>query len=203
MDGPDGHERSGLREYLEVLRRRKWIALQALILVPAAAVVFSLYQTAKYEASAEVLLSRQNFAASLSNVADPNLSVQADRLAQTQADLAQVPPVIQQTLAAAHVTNITVDQFAAASSVTAKTNADLLVFKYTSSDARPGGEARHRVRAPVHRLPHAARHPSADARTGAGAGADLRPRRRAATPSRRCTRASSIATSSWRRCRRS
>src|SRR4051794_18137881 len=92
------HDQSALREYLHVIRRRKWIALLAIVLVPAAAIAFSLHQTSKYQASAEVLLSRQNLATSLNNVTDPNAAIQADRLAQTQADLARVPPVISRTL---------------------------------------------------------------------------------------------------------
>ena len=54
-----------LRDYLDVVKRRKWVILQALVLVPAAAIAFSLTQTKLYEASAEVLISQQNLAAAL------------------------------------------------------------------------------------------------------------------------------------------
>ncbi|HEY8630189.1 MAG TPA: Wzz/FepE/Etk N-terminal domain-containing protein, partial [Gaiellaceae bacterium] len=62
-----------LGDYLKVVRRRKWIILQALVLVPAAAVAFSLHQTKLFQASAEVLLSRQNLAASLTGTQDTNI----------------------------------------------------------------------------------------------------------------------------------
>jgi succinoglycan biosynthesis transport protein ExoP len=127
-------ETSTLTTYLKVLRRRKWLALTAIVLVPAAAYGFSTQQTSKYQASAEVLLSRQNLSNSLNGVQDPTLSIQPDRLAQTQADLARVPPVIEGTLSATHVNSITPDQFAADSSVSAKTDADLLAFKFTHHD---------------------------------------------------------------------
>src|SRR5262245_12217094 len=129
-----GQEHSTLRDYLQVLRRRKWIVVTAIVLVPAAAFAFSTQQQSKYRASAEVLLSRQNLSQSLNGVQDPTLSIQPDRLAQTQADLAQVPPVIERTLRAVGVTNITPAQFAAASSVSAQTDADLLTFQYTHHD---------------------------------------------------------------------
>src|SRR5713101_8607377 len=83
------HHASTLRDYLHVVRRRKWIILQAVVLVPFAAVAFSLHQQKKYEASAQVLLSRQNLATSLTGAQDPSVYIQADRIAQTQADVAR------------------------------------------------------------------------------------------------------------------
>ena len=53
-----------LRDYLHVLRRRKWLVILAVFLVPAAAIGFSLHQQKLYQASAQVLLSTQNLAAS-------------------------------------------------------------------------------------------------------------------------------------------
>ncbi len=135
MDGhAQTHEHSALREYLQVLRRRKWIVITAVVVIPAAAYAFSTQQQSKYQASAEVLLSRQNLSNSLNGVQDPSLSIQPDRLAQTQADLAQVPPVIERSLSAAQVDDITPAEFAADSSVSAKTDADLLTFKFTHHD---------------------------------------------------------------------
>src|SRR5215210_6623544 len=85
---------STLRDYLQVVRRRRWIILQAVLLVPVAAVLFSLQQDKQYEASAQVLLSRQNLANSLTGTQDPTVYIQADRLAQTQADVARVPTIV-------------------------------------------------------------------------------------------------------------
>src|SRR5581483_7767001 len=122
------HENSSLHDYLAVLTRRKWIVLLAVVVVPAVAVAVSLLQKAQYEASAEVLLSRQNLANLLSNVNDQTLSGDPVRLAQTQADLAQVPEVARRALTRAHVKNVTPAEFLEKSHVSAKSDADLLVF---------------------------------------------------------------------------
>jgi tyrosine-protein kinase len=126
-------EHSGLHDYLAVVRRRKWVALATIVIVTVVAFALSHLQHAEYRATAEVLLSR-NLASQLNNVTDPNQGVSPDRLAQTQADLAQVPIVVENTLKAAHVTNMKPGQFAA--SVTAKSDADLLVFKVTNRNPK-------------------------------------------------------------------
>ena len=123
-----------LADYIAVLRRRKWIVLQAVVLVPLAALLFSLNQVRLYQASAEVLLSRENLAASLTGVEDPLLSQQADRIAETQAQLARVPAVVAPTLREAGVGSRTVESFLATSTVSTRTNSDLLVFSVTDRD---------------------------------------------------------------------
>src|SRR5438552_19202261 len=87
-----------LRDYLQVVRRRKWIILQAVVLVPAAAVAFSLHQQKLYQASAQVLLSSQNLAAQLTGTQSTGMNLQPDRIAQTQADVARVPEVAKRVL---------------------------------------------------------------------------------------------------------
>ena len=122
------HESSSLHEYLDVLRRRKWLLLEAVIVVPAVAIALSLLQAPRYQASAEVLLSRQNLAAQLNNVTDQSLAGDPARLAQTQADLARVPEVARRAVSKAGLKNLTPAQFLASSSVSAKSDADILVF---------------------------------------------------------------------------
>jgi polysaccharide biosynthesis transport protein len=122
------HEGSSLHDYLAVLRRRKWIVLLAMVIVPAVAIALSLTQTPKYEASAEVLLSRQNLGALLNNSNDQSLAGDPARLAQTQADLAQAPEVARRTIARAGIKNMSPQQFLGISSVSAKSDADVLVF---------------------------------------------------------------------------
>ena len=51
-----GDHAAELRDYLNVVRRRKWMILAAVVLVPAVAVVLSLRQKPAYQASASVLL---------------------------------------------------------------------------------------------------------------------------------------------------
>lgn len=131
---PNGTGGRGLADYLAILWRRKWIALAAVIIVPAAAVAFSLRQTPLYEASAEVLLSRQNLAGSLTGTEDPTLSLPAERLPQTQADLARVPGVAQRALDEAGVTDLSTNQFLRSSSVSTATNSDILTFTVESEN---------------------------------------------------------------------
>jgi succinoglycan biosynthesis transport protein ExoP len=125
---------SSLRDYLRVVRRRKWIILQAVVLVPLAAVAFSLRQPNLYQASSQVLLSNQNLASALTGTQQSTgVSLQADRVAQTQADLARVPQVANATLTAVGL-HRSPAELLSHSSVAAKQNADLLQFSVTDHD---------------------------------------------------------------------
>jgi succinoglycan biosynthesis transport protein ExoP len=119
-----------LGQYVKVIRRRRWVILQAILLVPLAAVVYSLSQQTMYQASSEVLLNRQNLVNSLTGTVDPNAGSQADRVAETQARLAAVPEVARRTLAAAGLSRPAADLLAH-SSVTAAANADILTISVT------------------------------------------------------------------------
>jgi len=130
---------STLRDYLQVVRRRKWVIVQAAVLVPVVAVLFSVRQPAVYQACGDVLLSSQNLATSLTGVQDPTVYIQRDRAAQTQADLARVPEVAKRALRSANVTDRTPEQLLANSSVATKQNADLLTF--CVNDHRPSTAA--------------------------------------------------------------
>jgi succinoglycan biosynthesis transport protein ExoP len=126
------HEHSTLREYLSILRRRKWIALTAIVLVPAAAYTFSHFQKAEYQASAQVLLSNQNISQQVAGVAaTAGQSSTPDRVVQTQADLARVPIVAERAIKAVGAPNRTAGYLLAHSSVQTQTNSDLLTFKVT------------------------------------------------------------------------
>ena len=79
-----------LRDYLHVVRRRKWVILTAVVLVPAVAVAYSLHQQKLYQASSQVLLSSQNLANELTGTQSTGINLTPDRIAQTQADVARV-----------------------------------------------------------------------------------------------------------------
>ncbi|MGH3025608.1 MAG: GNVR domain-containing protein, partial [Sciscionella sp.] len=123
-----------LRDYLGVVRRQKWVILTAVVLVPVAAVAFSLHQQKLYQASAQVLLSSQNLAAQLTGTQSTGINLQPDRIAQTQAEVARVPAVAQRTLTHITGSGLTVQQFLASSSVSTSTNADILGFAVTNHD---------------------------------------------------------------------
>jgi len=128
MDGT-GREPRTLRDYLQVVRRRRWVILLALVVGPLAAVTLAMRQQPLYSASAEVLLSRQNLANSLTGAQDPTLYLQAERYAQTQADLAEVGEVAQRTLDALALDDRTAQNLLDEVSVKALANADILSFR--------------------------------------------------------------------------
>src|SRR4051794_4252432 len=125
-----------LRDYLQVVRRRKWIILQAVVLVPLAAVLFSLHQQKLYQASAQVLLSSQNLASQLTGTQSTGINLQPDRIAQTQASVARVPEIAQRVLHTVPGTGLTAEEFLNHSSVSTSPNADLLSFVVTNHDPR-------------------------------------------------------------------
>jgi polysaccharide biosynthesis transport protein len=129
------HDGSSLRDYLRAVGRRKWVLLQAIVVVTAAAIAFSLRQEELFRASAQVLLSNQNLATALTGVQQTGgVSLQADRVAETQADLARVPLVAARTVRQLKLER-TADDLLSHSSVAAKPNADLLEFSVTDHDS--------------------------------------------------------------------
>ena len=129
----DGIAVSTLRDYIEVLRRRRVAFLLPLVLVPLVALLVSLRQPAVYEASAQVLISRQDLATQLEGLTDATATDPA-RTAQTQAQLARVPDVARRALEAAKLDRDPSDLLGA-SSVTPTPETDLLVFSVR--DANP------------------------------------------------------------------
>lgn len=122
-----------LRDYLAVVARRKWIILQSAALVPVIAVLFSLTQPKVFASSAQVLLNRQNLATGLTNTPDASLFIQADRVTQTQVDLARVATIAARVLHAVPENGMTVNRFLASSSVSSLSNSDILQFKVKAS----------------------------------------------------------------------
>jgi len=132
VENADGVAVSTLRDYIEVLKRRRWVVLLPLVVVPLFAILLSLRQPAIYQASAQVLISRENLATQLEGLSDPNTTDPA-RTAGTQAQLARVPEVARRALAAAHIHGSPSDLLGA-SSVTATPETDLLVFRVRDGD---------------------------------------------------------------------
>lgn len=124
-----------MQDYLRVLRRRKWIILQAVVLVPLAAVAFSLHQAKLYQASAQVLLSSQDLASQLTGTQSAAINLQTpDRIAQTQADVARVPAIASRVLRHVRRTGLSAEQLLGDSSVSTATNADILTFSVVYND---------------------------------------------------------------------
>ncbi len=131
-----GQEVRTLGDYVRVVARRKWLIFAVAVLLPIAAVLYSLQRLPLYRASAEVLLSRTTLIAEITGTAEPAFNQQPDRVAKTQAGVAAVPAVADRVLDAAGITDMTADEFLAHSSVTAKPDADLLVLSVDAGDPR-------------------------------------------------------------------
>jgi polysaccharide biosynthesis transport protein len=120
-------DRSGLRTALSgAWRRRARIAIFA-VLCSIAAFLASAAETPQYSALSQVLISRQNLAATVSGSADPSLNQQPDRVAQTQAEIARVPVVARRTVSAARVDEGWVT-FLQNSEVSPNADSDILTF---------------------------------------------------------------------------
>jgi succinoglycan biosynthesis transport protein ExoP len=120
---------STLRDYLRVLRLRKWVVLLAVLLVPAAALAFSFRQDALYRASADVLVKHENLPATISGIPEPYED--PVRSLQTQVDLAKVPSLAKRVLAAAGGPGRTPEELLLRSEISAKPDRDLLNFQVT------------------------------------------------------------------------
>jgi Mrp family chromosome partitioning ATPase/capsular polysaccharide biosynthesis protein len=139
----EGHHPTRQRtlvEYLDVLRRRRWIALLPLVIVPVVVFVYVSRQPDVYASSSEVLLSRQSLASALSGVPNADVYTDADRFAQTQASLARVPEVASNAIAKSGVKNVTAGELLANSSVTPRGNSDLLRFVVRNGDPAAAGQ---------------------------------------------------------------
>jgi tyrosine-protein kinase len=123
-----------LRHYASVVRRRKWIILQALVIVPCLAVAYSLHQQRLYQANAKVLLSTQSLSNTLTGTQSLGVQVQAGYLAQTQAQVAEVSAVARHTLKALHLDR-SVQYFKSHSAVSANPNAEILTFSVVDHHA--------------------------------------------------------------------
>src|SRR5262245_14785131 len=100
-------EHRTLGDYLAIVRRRKWIVILPLLIVPAAAFLYSAQQDARYEAKSEVWISRSQTASSLTGFSNPDTYTDPSRFAETQSDLARVPEVVTRAVRRSGVTGVT------------------------------------------------------------------------------------------------
>jgi polysaccharide biosynthesis transport protein len=121
----DGRIVPSLLDYLNVLRRRWWMLLLTVLLVPAVAVALSLRQGPTYKASAEVLLKPR--AATDGQPSDPA------RVAQTAAELARVPEIATRAIRAAGVRDLTPSEFLQQSTASPTLGSDILTLSVINS----------------------------------------------------------------------
>jgi tyrosine-protein kinase len=137
MTGPTADvnrtDASPLRGYIAVLRRRKWVVIQCIVIVPLVALLLSHFQSAKYQSSAEVLLNRTDIAQALTGIQDPTAAQAPERLTATQAELARVPTIAQRALKSVGL-KVGPEYLLGESTVVAHPDADLLDFQVTDRD---------------------------------------------------------------------
>jgi polysaccharide biosynthesis transport protein len=121
-------QNASLINFMAVLSRRRWTVAYAIALVALTSVLVSWTQQQLFEAKAEVLLSRQNIANTLTDTADPLSLQQGDRLVATQAQLARTPEVARRVLRAVPVAGLDEQGFLKESKVEPQPDTDLLVF---------------------------------------------------------------------------
>jgi len=124
---------TSLRDYLETLRRSKWLISGVMLLSLAAAVAVSLLQTPLYQGTADVLTTQESIAR---DVAESPTATPVDptRYAETQASLARSPTVIRRVLESAGRTRESVDSFLSRSEVQVKPETDVLEFSVKDED---------------------------------------------------------------------
>ena len=96
---------SPFREWLRLLSRRWWVVVATVVVTTLTAFVVSRSEQRLYQATATVLVSEQNPAAAVLNLASTNASP-PDRYAATQAALARVGGVATMAIATAATVNI-------------------------------------------------------------------------------------------------
>lgn len=117
-----------LRDYLRILRRRKWYVIGTAILVACLAVAFSAREQKLYQAQSQVLLNRQDLANGLTGVQNPAFAEDPARYAATQTSLARSPNVAELAMTTHHVGGRTALGLLSESSVTPDATADVLDF---------------------------------------------------------------------------
>jgi non-specific protein-tyrosine kinase len=127
-------ENRTLADYVAIIRRRKWIVVVPLLIVPAFAFLYSAQQEARYEAKSEVWISRSQAATALTGISNPDTYVDASRFAETQADLARVPEVLRRAVVRSGVKGVTPRALLLDSSVKPQSNSDIMRFSVENTD---------------------------------------------------------------------
>lgn len=117
-----------IADYVAILRRRKWIILQAALIIPIAAYIYSSTKPKEYSASADVLLT-----SSVTQVASP-LNSDTQGIVDTQTQIASTPDMAERVVKAAKVTTRSAGQVLGEMSVAEVGSSDVLRFTVTDRD---------------------------------------------------------------------
>jgi capsular exopolysaccharide synthesis family protein len=124
-----------LRDYLRVVRARKWVIVQAVFIVTLAALVASLVQPRSYQSEAKVLISEQNTGAAIFGTVLSDFSNQPDRALQTQVQLVRLRPLAEDTIRKLNL-QTTPDELLAQVDVSAVGQTNLISVKAADGNAK-------------------------------------------------------------------
>ncbi len=127
-----------LRDYLNVVRARKWVIIQAVVIVTLVAVVVSVIQAPSYESEARVLISEKDTGSALLGMSLSEFS-QPERGLQTQVQLMQVRPLLENTVRKLGL-GITPDQLAGRVNISGVGQTNIVSIKATSGDAQTAAD---------------------------------------------------------------
>jgi len=128
------HQRS-LDDYLQILRRRKWVVIESVVLVALVTGLLSFLQPKVFQATASMLVNQQDLGAAVTGLPSSVAATDPARSVQTQATLARVPAVAQRAVATAGVPGMTAGKLLLNSSVTGSPDSDFLTFVVKNGDA--------------------------------------------------------------------
>ncbi len=123
-----------LRDYIQVIRVRKWVIIQAVIIVTLTALAVSFLQPKTYEGTALVLVSEKGSSASVFGDLLPQLSAQPERAMQTQVQLMQIRPIAEATI---KKLDLQTTPDALLESITVATIGQTNLVKITATDVDP------------------------------------------------------------------
>src|SRR4051794_26351713 len=121
-----------LRRYLDILRRRKWLIVEAIILVGLVAGIASSIRTPVYSAKAKVLLRPGDPAEQINPVNTPQQQVDADRYGSAQADIMRSAAVADE--AAKSVPQASAGEIQSKLSVSRNSTSDVVVVGASDID---------------------------------------------------------------------
>jgi polysaccharide biosynthesis transport protein len=119
--------------YLQLLRRRKWLVLAALLIAPAIAYALTARQTTHYQSSAQVLLLTPT-TATVSTQSSPFQQMLIPNTFDTQIALARSTPVAELAVAHGHL-GLSPDSLLAETAVSFSPSGSIATFTATTSDA--------------------------------------------------------------------
>jgi Mrp family chromosome partitioning ATPase len=122
-----------LADYVAVVRRRKWLVLLPVVIVPLVALFLSLLQSAQYQATANVVLSQTSVIEQVTGITDPTAAQNPAFVVATQAALARLPQVVSAAVTKAGVPGVTAAELLNSSTVSGDPNSNQLHFTVSAA----------------------------------------------------------------------